>query len=178
MKYTLILLVSVFISIQVISQEKNEDLLRWSAARKLSWNDYKASPNPSSDAAATTTTYLKINYHISTDSFGYIINSWFSRTRSWGRNKNSYILAHEQGHFDIAEIFARKLNQRMKNYTFNRRTYDKDLDRIYKETADEKSAYQRQYDKETNHSINREKQAEWLLKIEKELEELKAWADY
>ena len=32
---------------------------------------------------------------------------------------------------------------------------------------------QNEYDDETNHSINKEKQAEWLKKIEKMLEEYK-----
>lgn len=161
-----------------MAQQPGEDLLRWSAGRKLTWQDYKAPPNPASNAAATTTTYLSIDYHIGTDSFSYTIRSWFSRTRSWGRHKDEHILAHEQGHFDIAEIFARKLQQRMKAYTFNKRTYRKELHKIYTETADEKSAMQQQYDRETQHSIHKEKQAEWLEKIRQLLDELKPWADY
>lgn len=160
------------------AQEPGEDILTWSEGRKLTWSDYKASPNPKSDAAATTSTSLSIDYHIRDGGFSYTIKSWFSRTRSWGRSKTPYILSHEQGHFDIAEVYARKLHQRMSAYQFNKRTYNKDLDRIYKEVADEKAAVQSQYDRETRHSIDEEKQAEWLKKISRMLEELKAYADY
>lgn len=160
------------------AQESGEDILTWKEGRKLSWSDYKGSPNPKSDAAATTSTSLSIDYHIKDGSFSYTIKSWFSRTKSWGRHKTGYILAHEQGHFDIAEVYARKLHQRMSAYQFNKRTYNKDLDRIYKEVADEKAAVQAQYDLETRHSIDEEKQAEWLKKISRMLEELKAYADY
>ena len=160
------------------AQETGEDILTWKEGRKLTWSDYKASPNPKSDAAATTSTSLSIDYHIRDGSFSYTIKSWFSRTKSWGRHKTGYILAHEQGHFDIAEVYARKLHQRMSAYQFNKRTYNKDLDRIYKEVADEKAAVQQQYDRETRHSIDEEKQAEWLKKISRMLEELKAYADY
>ena len=172
-------LILVLLSLSSLqAQEAGEDILTWSKDRKLTWSDYKASPNPKSDAAATTSTSLSIDYHISDGSFRYTIKSWFSRTKSWGRHKTDYILAHEQGHFDIAEVYARKLHQRMSAYQFNKRTYQKDLDKIYKEVADEKAAVQQQYDRETRHSIDEVKQAEWLKKISRMLEELKEFADY
>jgi len=44
--------------------------------------------------------------------------------------------------------------------------------------TDEKEEVQNDYDRETRHSINKEKQAEWLKKIEKMLEEYRDYADY
>ena len=160
------------------AQSKHEELITWSASRKLTWADYKANPIPESDAAASTTTYLGIDYRISTNSFSYKIESRFSKTRSWGLHKTDYILRHEQGHFDIAEVFARKLHKKMSEYKFNRRTYQKDLKKIYDEVTDEKEEIQNSYDEETNHSINRKKQAEWLRKIEEMLEESEEYANY
>lgn len=160
------------------SQSKNEELLDWSASRKLTWNDYKAKPDPESDAAATTTSYLAIEYNITSSSFSYKIQSRFSKTRSWGLHKTAYILSHEQGHFDIAEIFARKLHQKMSEYKFNKRTYQNDLNKIYNEILDEKEKMQNDYDKETNHSIKKERQVEWLNKIAVILKDYTAYADY
>lgn len=160
------------------AQSQDEELIEWSPSRKLTWDDYKAKPDSRSDAAASTTTYLGIDYNISSSSFSYKIQSRFSKTRSWGLHKTDYILSHEQGHFDIAEFFARKLNMKMSAYQFNRKTYEKDLNKIYGDIQDEKEQMQNDYDKETNHSINKEKQAEWLKKIEKMLEELKTYAGY
>ncbi len=172
-------LLLVLLSVSTLqAQDAGEDILTWNKDRKLTWSDYKASPNPKSDAAATTSTSLSIDYHFKEGQFSYTIKSWFSRTRSWGRNKTAYILAHEQGHFDIAEVYARKLHQRMSTYTFNKQHYQKELNRIYKEVADEKAAVQAQYDYETRHSIDEVKQAEWLKKISRMLEELKEYADY
>ncbi|MCX6315750.1 MAG: DUF922 domain-containing protein [Bacteroidetes bacterium] len=156
----------------------NDDLVKWSATRKLQWSDYKADPDPNSDAAASTTTLLSIEYNMKNDQFGYKITSTFSRSRSWGRHKDAYILAHEQGHFDIAEIFARLLNKKMAEYKFNQRTYQKDLKKIYDDVTDDKEEMQNQYDKETRHSINKEKQAAWLKKIADMLKEYEAWANY
>lgn len=160
------------------AQQAREELLEWKENRKLSWADYKARPDPESDAAASTTTYLLIDYYISRNNFSYKIESRFSKSRSWGLHKTDYILAHEQGHFDIAEVYARKLNQRMHAYTFNARSYDKDLKKIYEEVTKEKLETQNRYDRETNHSINREQQAAWLKKIAVMLKEYAEWADY
>ena len=159
------------------AQDPGEELIDWSENRRLTWSDYKASPDRNSDAAATTTTYLSISYNIS-DDFSYRIESKFSKSRSWGIHKTPYILAHEQGHFDISEIFARKLNKKMLEYKFNKRTYQQELKRIYQEILDEKETLQNNYDRETNHSINKEKQAEWLKRIEKLLKEYENYAGY
>ncbi|HOZ68441.1 MAG TPA: DUF922 domain-containing protein [Chitinophagaceae bacterium] len=172
-----LLLFSLSVS-ATLAQEAGEDILTWSASRKLTWSDYKASPNPKSDAAATTSTSLSIDYHISGSQFSYTIKSWFSRSRSWVRNQTDHILSHEQGHFDIAEAYARKLHKRMSAYRFNKNNYQKELNRIYNEVADEKAAVQQQYDRETRHSIDEVKQAEWLKKISRLLDELKDFADY
>jgi hypothetical protein len=161
-----------------IAQDKNEELLEWSAGRRLNWADYKAKPDPQSDAAATTTSYLGISYNINPAGFSYKITCRFSKTRSWGLHKTDYILSHEQGHFDISEIFARKLNKRMSEYRFNKRSYQNDLDAIYQEIINEKIEMQNQYDRETNHSINKEKQAEWLKNIRIKLNELDNWSAY
>lgn len=176
LKYTIPFFLLVTSSL--FAQSSEEELLDWSATRKLTWADYKSSPEPDSDAAASTTTYLGISYDISNRSFSYKIESRFSKTRSWGLHKTAYILSHEQGHFDIAEIFARKLNKKMSEYKFDRRTYEKHLNKIYDDVTKEKTAFQNKYDRETNHSINKEEQAKWLKLIETMLEESDAYADY
>src|SRR5688572_4083802 len=161
LKYLLILLVPL----STFGQDKNEELVAWNASSKLTWADYKASPDPRSDAAATTTTYLGIEYNINREGFSYKIQCRFSKNRSWGLHRTDYILSHEQGHFDIAEIYARKLHKSLSEYNFNKKTFQQDLKEIYENLMREKEAMQEQYDRETNHSINRTAQAAWLSKI-------------
>lgn len=168
----------LLLPVGLFAQDKDEELLTWNAAKKLTWKDYKGSPDTNSDAAASTTTYISIEYNITNNSFGYKIQMRFSKTRSWGLHKTEYILSHEQGHFDIAEIFARKLHKTMSAYTFDKRSYQKELKKIYDDILEEKEKMQDDYDNETRHSINKEKQAEWLTKIKEMLEEYKAYANY
>src|SRR5258705_9827270 len=131
------------------SQAKDEEMIEWNPTRALTWSDYKGSPDPRSDAAASTTTYLGIEYKMDEKGFSFKIQCRFSLTRSWGRSKTDFILKHEQGHFDIAEIFARTLNKRMSEYQFNKTTFKTDLKNIYDGITREKEAFQDLYDRET-----------------------------
>jgi hypothetical protein len=137
-----------------------------------------AEPDMESDAVASTATLLSISYHIKQTGFTYHIISGFDPYKSWAFRRTSYILSHEQGHFDIAEIFARKLHKRMKEYKFDRKNYQRDLKKIYQEVVEEKEKMQNDYDEETRHSILRGKQAEWLKKIAAMLKEYEDYADY
>lgn len=160
------------------AEENNDEYIDWSASRRLVWTDYKSDPDPNSDAAATTTTFLGLEYTIRNGIFSYRIACKFSRNKSWGLHQTDHILGHEQGHFDITEIFARKLNKLTSEYQFNKRTYQKDIKKIYNDLTREKEAFQHQYDEETDYSRNKTKQAEWLKKIEGILEEYKDFAYY
>ena len=171
------ILVAFFIS-PLFAAAQDEQFIEWSSSKKLTWADYLASPSSLSDAAAITSTALGIEYHFRNNVLAYKITCRFSKTRSWGKSKTIYILQHEQGHFDITEIFARKLAKEIKQYKFDPRKYQEDLGKIYKKVMDEKEEYQNKYDIETDYSRNKEKQAEWLKKIDEELEYLDGFANY
>lgn len=162
----------------MLSAGQDDEFIEWSADRKLTWKDYLASPDVRSDAAATTSTALGIEYNMKNNSVSHKIVCRFSKTKSWGRYKTDYILAHEQCHFDITELFARRLNKSMMEYQFNSTTYRNDLNKIYEDIVKEKQEFQLLYDRETDHSKIKEKQIEWQKKIEKMLDESKNYAHY
>ena len=107
------------------------NLLEWSVDRKLTWKDFRAQPDKNSTNAALTSSSINIEFGYNNSGLKYKIKCRFDQNLSWGRIKNDYILAHEQGHFDIAEIHARKLHKLLKAYKFNNRTVAKDVNRIY-----------------------------------------------
>lgn len=171
----LLLIVLVF---PVIAFAQNNNLIKWSSEKRLSWKDYLAEPDDRSGAAASTSTQIGFEYHVRENSLTFSITCYFAKEKSWGRYKNDYILSHEQGHFDIAEIFTRKFYKTVKEYKFNERRYKTDLRDIYTNAMRDKERFQQQYDSETDYSRNKPKQEEWLKKIEKMLEETKEYADY
>lgn len=159
-------------------KEESAEAIPWSARRMLTWEDFQSAPRQNTDAVASTSTSLGISYQVRNGVLNYEITCNFSKLKSWGSLKTDYILAHEQGHFDITEIFARKLNQKLEEYQFNRKTYRQDINRIYQSIVAEKEAMQQAYDGETDHSRKRRRQNEWMDRIEQILEETEPYAVY
>lgn len=155
----------IIFPLALMAQGKDSSSIPWSPDRRLQWEDYLANPDSGTDAAASTSTSIKFDYHVRNNHFTYSVICNFSKEKSWGRFKTNYILAHEQGHFDIAEIFARKLSQAVGSYSFKRKSYKKDLNEIYVSVMKEKDLFQQQYDDETDYSRNKSQQQQWLAKI-------------
>ena len=100
----------LFIQIPLfLFSQKDAESINWSEEKKLVWEDFKAAPQKNGDVAALTATHLGFAYNVANGKITYDIECRFEKNRSWGLVKNDWILKHEQGHFDVAEIFARKL---------------------------------------------------------------------
>ncbi|RYD94296.1 MAG: DUF922 domain-containing protein [Sphingobacteriales bacterium] len=127
---------------------------------------------------ASTSTSLGLSYQMKDGELTYNITCNFQKTKSWGLMKTDYILAHEQGHFDITELCARRLYQELAGHQFERRTFKAELTRMYNDIVAQKEAMQNTYDNETDHSRNRKVQAEWMTRIEQELEATQGYAAY
>jgi len=162
----------------IVADNENEEIIPWSYTQRLNWSDFKCEPKRGTDAVASTSTTLGIAYQVTDGQLTYDITCNFSKVKSWGLMKTDYILAHEQGHFDITEIFARKLHEALQNYVYNKKTFKKDINDIYHSIVREKESFQKNYDEETDHSRNRSVQYEWLDKIQKLLDETEPWATY
>lgn len=158
-------------------KNRSTDFIPWSNQR-LTWDDFLCEPKKGTDAVASTSTSLGIAYQLDNGKLVYDITCNFSKTKSWGLLKTDYILAHEQGHFDITEIFARKLNEALQNYELNKRSFKKDVSGIYQSIVRQKEEFQKMYDGETDHSRNRKAQYEWLEKIQQLLDETEVYAAY
>lgn len=156
----------------------DENLIEWSASRKLRWDDFKGTPDPSSTNAALTNSSITVEFGFNNRALTHSIKCRFNKSLSWGRIRNDYILNHEQGHFDIAEIHARVLHKALLNYTFNAKTVNDDINRIYREVIDQHVQTQKLYDLQTNHSIDSAAQRTWNNKIYSLLKDNEQFANY
>lgn len=165
---------------KIHSVKESEDYIPWTGTRRLTWEDFLCEPKRNTDAVALTSTALGISYKMNNSQLNYEITCSFSKTKSWGLLRTTYILSHEQGHFDITEIFARKLHKELVDYnrTFNRRTYRQDVNLIYNRIVKEKEAFQEAYDSQTDHSRNKRVQQQWLETIDGVLLETEHYSDY
>ena len=157
---------------------ETEEYISWTDDRLLTWDDFQCAPKTGTDAVASTSTSLGISYQLVEGKLSYDVSCNFSKVKSWGSMKTDYILAHEQGHFDITEIYARKLHEALENYKFNKRTFKKDISEIYQSIVSQKEEMQKTYDGETDHSRNRKLQYLWLEKIQNMLDETDLYSVY
>lgn len=107
----------------------------------------------------------------------YEITALFFPDKSWviQRDITPELLKHENLHFDIAEVYVRKLRKAMREISFESNEFHEYSHSIQNQILLEFRMAQLLYDAETNHSHNREEQKKWEIKIARELQELEAW---
>lgn len=172
-------LLTVLLTLSSFSVQGPDDrYIDWTATRKLKWSDFKARPQLYSGNAALTSSSIDMKYGYNHRKLTWTIRCHFDRNLSWARVKNHYILAHEQGHFDIAELYARKLNKALKQYHFNARTAGSDVNHIYRNVMRQHHEMQQRYDRETDFSRNERRQRSWSGNIQQWLRENAAYAQY
>ena len=168
----------LLVVLMVFPTEKQNHLIDWKSDRKLTWKDFEGKAVSKSDNAALTSSNINFKFGYGSSGFNYSITCQFDKSRSWVRIKNDLILAHEQGHFDIAEIHARKLKKALGNYKYNENSVSTDINKLYADIMKQHHERQNLYDLETDHSRKTDQQVEWLKKIVAELKEMEAYANY
>lgn len=162
----------------VIMLPKDDNIIEWSANRKLTWADFKGAPDPSSTNAALTNSSITVEFGYNNKGLTHSIKCRFNKQLSWGRIRNDYILNHEQGHFNIAEAHARILHKNLVEYKFDSQKVSEDINRIYNDAMKQHVSMQKQYDEVTNHSLDTAQQQLWDRKISSLLKSLEQYADY
>lgn len=173
------ILLSIFLWFSVTTVPHDDHLINWKQSRRLQWSDFKGRPDPNSENAALTSTHINFQYTIGEKEFSFQVSCQFNKNQSWAKVKNELILSHEQAHFDLAEIYSRKLKLAVQRYKFRSGEVEKDLDAIYDSIMTEHHAAQTNYDLETDHSRNHDRQLSWQKRIhdglaDKNLQDL-AW---
>lgn len=86
--------------------------------------------------------------------------------------RTDLLLAHEQGHFDLTEVVARRLNRRLDGVESRGATGEaaladvkQKIDRAYQQASAELAELQARYDEETWHGKKRVEQREWIVRI-------------
>ena len=162
----------------LLSFFQTSHLIEWKENSRLTWNDFQGRVDTASPNAALTHSAIHAQFGYDDKELEFSIRCHFDKNKSWGRIKNDHILGHEQGHFDLTEIFARKLYQDLKEYKFNGATVDKDINTIYGAVVRDLKLMQLSYDRETDHSRNLPEQERWEQKIDSLLTASKPFSNY
>ncbi|MFK7972224.1 MAG: DUF922 domain-containing protein [Bacteroidia bacterium] len=100
------------------------------------------------------------------------VTAYFDPNVSWVRydSKSQGLLKHEQGHFDIAEIFTRDMRQKLNSIDLNVENVKYHMEASLAEVLANMQAYHHAYDTDTHHGTDQEQQLYWNDMIKSELE--------
>jgi uncharacterized protein YeaO (DUF488 family) len=142
----------------------SNDLIQWQANRLLKWPDFKGTAPQNSEHAAQTNSGISLDLQGTNNSFSISVTAHFDKQKSWAQraSESDYLLNHEQLHFNITELFARKLRKKIMYGKWTRSDeLNKAIQPLYDANKNDWKAFQAKYDKETNHSLNHEAQELW-----------------
>lgn len=160
------------------SFQNNENVIVWSKTRKLTWNDFQGTISndktheginvyrESEEDAARSRVAIALYFQCQGNKANHTIRAEFEKNNSWyyAKHKTEAVLIHEQQHFDMAELYARKLRTKLSALS---NPCDKAaVGKVYQANDEAFEKFSNQYDIETSHGVNKQKQSEWEIKIQ------------
>jgi len=152
-----------------ISGNTQGNKICWEENQLLTWKDFRGNIPNVSDYGAKT--YIVLRYEQITPNEISITNCML-KNKSWvaSEEKSSVGIMHEQYHFNIAEIFARKIRQELSTVV---NPSISQIKIIFDSWIEKYNSEQILYDSETFHCLNALEQSKWQMKIDSQLIGLK-----
>jgi len=160
----------------------NYDTIRWDPNYKLKWEDFQGKADPASTFSAQSNCMFSfrsgIEYKGGVMKLSLYLYPCFTKKASWvvPENKQDGLLAHEQLHFDICELYIRRLRKTIAARELSVLDPGKEIQDEFEKAWKDYQSAQSQYDRETRHGLIRDQQESWVKKVNEELEGLKEFA--
>lgn len=175
---TLLLIICALFANPSFGQPQDYDpsrFIEWNEFYKLNWDNFESKVSDDTFGDAGTAVKIIAKPYYVGKRIEYNVFPLFDRQKSWVFEKDPDLLAHEQLHFDIAELYARKIRQKVATLQSQN---NKDLSHYNYEInklLTESNEMDLKYDMETLHGGISVKQSEWRSKINQELKALEAY---
>lgn len=157
------------------------DPIPWSAIRPLTIADFLGRPGPADRLAASTSTDIKAGAACRDFVFTGTVQATFDPKTSWFREPktaSAALLRHEQLHFDLTELYARSMRQKLQIFQAKAdcNKLQPAFNTLTKAVYAEWDREQNRYDQETNHGLNAVRQAAWEKQTQRRLTQSQAFA--
>jgi hypothetical protein len=149
--------------------------IEWKLGYKLTWDDFRAKEKGSRGfAVAVTSCGFGYNIEHKENIRTITVFARFYCYESWWNDGIDIpaVLEHEQLHFDICELFGRKLYAGIKQLKSENKLTKKSLNALNDKLHEEYSIMQDLYDAESGHSTDGDMQKAWEDKIRQEIASL------
>ena len=175
-----LLTIPIILSLLLFPVSNDNEKIAWSADKKLTWADFKGDPAGGNGYVASTNSGISFSYSFAVREgelkLSHTVRSKFYPNLSWFMpgHVDDYILKHEQTHFDISELYARKLRKQLEETQFTLEPKET-LDAIYSQAETRRRAMQKRFDEESDHSKIEGKEYQWEAYVAQELKKYEAW---
>lgn len=155
--------------------EDGSGIINYKTSTGLKWSDFTGKPNPAGRQAALTSSGFGYDFDMSRTGSEVTINvavyCFFIKKESWVKPgmSTSYILNHEQRHFDITYLAANMFYEKIRSLSLNRSNVESLISQAYAEANEWLRNTQNEYDKQTLHSTVPEQQTAWDEQIVRKL---------
>lgn len=160
-----------------------DEVIVWSASRPLTWNDFKAKP-PHGELAARSAINHSYSVGCSDNTLHVRVQTVFLPAQSWVSDRillsglpSRLGLAHEQVHFDLAEVAARRARKLLRELVNPCARSDAELNALVEKVLGTLQATQRQYDLESATGSAEAQQFQWAARVAADLKALRSFAD-
>jgi hypothetical protein len=151
--------------------------LEWNGQERLVWEDFSGPADPCSNMKAWARSTLHMSWACDHGHFKFDVVARFDKYGSWKKDSRSpALLAHEQLHFDIAELHARKMRRHFARMPDACRLTDDAVRAEVAALTQDWRTFEAQYDLETHHSLDREAQSAWEQEVHDAIAHLQPYA--
>lgn len=152
----------------VRAQMAPHSAVAWSRGRPLTWGDFLASPRIEGQEGARTAYGLFYAVRCVGREFDYRVVAAFLPKQSWVKPgvvgdpaESLRVLGHEQTHFDLTEVYARRMREAFSGLPSACAKPEGELDRLAEQFVRDEGVAQRKYDAETDHGLTLAEQTRW-----------------
>ncbi len=138
------------------------DKMVWNAIAPLQYSDFKGAVPPVTPWDAVTNSCIWLEYSYDDESvISYTLQCVFDESNSWMRLRSPEVLRHEQVHFNITEIYTRRLRHAIRQVTDWKGHPAENLNALFHQFNQKCAAMQDLYDAQTNHGMIAPMQQAW-----------------
>lgn len=163
----------------VRQQFAGKNVIFWDDEVRLGWGDFRKNYRSRNNYHASSATGIYSFWNCDSNRFSFVVGAFFDKNESWvmswvqfDRRRKGFLLNHEQTHFDLTEVYARKIRREFARLQQPCRKSDDELNAIVNRYLEQFQEEEKRYDAETQHGIDERKQYDWDRKVYEQLDEL------
>ena len=154
------------LSYQQISQYLDRNLIAWNLQDRIEWDDFHGEPRLDTPFDATIMTNIRHHYRIEFGQLHYDVQAYFYPKHSWARRQSPALLEHERLHFDLTQVYAKRLRDYLAKCAEEPVKNRLEIEENVTFFLDRWDLAEEHYDQITSHGLRYHAQLDWQERVD------------